>query len=45
MAGLEAHFDALKAKGREQGVIYDPVKVKISFLLVSVEGRPSGSGV
>lgn len=31
MAGLEAHFDALKAKGREQGIIYDPVKGKIYF--------------
>lgn len=32
MAGLEAHFDALKAKGREQGVIYDPVSRDIFSL-------------
>lgn len=45
MARLEAHFGALKAKGRERGIIYDPVKGRISFLLVSVEGRPGGSAV
>lgn len=45
MAGLEAHFGALKARGREQCVVYDPGKGRISFLLVSVGGRSGGSGV
>lgn len=38
MAGLEAHVSALKARGREQGVVYDPGKGRVSFLLVSMGG-------